>query len=99
MVAEIGHLHEAQEFLVVRDDDELEVGLLLPRPDDVVQRLGQRPDVVAVEVRRRFVERDELWSPATHDADVSRRGSVEQTGAGKVKGEGSWQEIGDVRRS
>ena len=81
MVAEIGHLHEAQKLLVVRDDDELKVGLLLSRPDDVVQRLGQRPDVVAVEIRRRFVERDKLLLPAPREAVMS---NVSRWGLGRV---------------
>lgn len=43
----------------MRDDDELEIRLLLSSLDDVVKRLGQRLDVVSIEVRGRLVECDE----------------------------------------
>ena len=55
-VAEVGTLHIPEELLVVRNDDQLEIRLLLPSPDDIVQRLGKRPDIVAIQVRRRLVQ-------------------------------------------
>ena len=58
-VAEVRTLHVSKEVLVVRDDDQLEVGLLLPRLDDVVQRFCQRLDVVTIQIRRRFVQRNQ----------------------------------------
>lgn len=74
VIAEVGALHVPQKLLVVRDDDELEVGLLLPGPDDVVQRLGQRPDVVAVEVRGGLVQGDELRMFRERELSVERDG-------------------------
>lgn len=57
----------------MRDDDQLEISLLLSRPDDVVERLGQGADVVAVEVRRRFVQRDELPASSAQTPPVRPR--------------------------
>lgn len=54
----------------MRDDDELEIRLLLSGLDDVVKRLGQRLDVVSVQVRRRLVEGDE----AAVDPEAFRQG-------------------------
>lgn len=60
MIAEVGALHVSEKLLVVRDDDQLEVRLLSSCSDDVVQRLSQRPDVVPIEIGRRFIQCDEL---------------------------------------
>lgn len=38
------------------NDDELEIRLLLPSPDDVVQGLGERSYIVAVQIRGRLVQ-------------------------------------------
>jgi len=54
----------------VRDDDELEIRLLLSSLDDVVKRLGQRLNVFPVQIRRRLVERDE----AAVDPETFRQG-------------------------
>ena len=78
MVAEVGTFHVLQEVFVVRDDDELEVGLLLSCPDDVVERLGKRTNVVAVQIRRRLVESDQT----TVDAETLRQGEADDD-AGK----------------
>ena len=43
----VDHLHE---LLVVRDDDELEVGLLLAVADDLVDRLRARGEVGMAQV-------------------------------------------------
>jgi len=59
VVAEVGALHFFQELFVVRDHNQLEVGLVPPRLDDVMQRCRQRADVVSVQVRRRLVQSDE----------------------------------------
>jgi len=52
-------LHVPQEILVVRDDNELKVGLLFPDADDLRERLRQSANIVAIEVGRRLVQRDE----------------------------------------
>jgi hypothetical protein len=46
----------------VRDDDELEVGLVLASLDDSMQGLSQSLDVVLVEIRSRFIKRNNLGS-------------------------------------
>src|SRR4051794_22388585 len=53
VIAEIAALHVLQKLLVVRNHNQLQVPLPPPRLDDGVQALGQAPNVVAVEVRRR----------------------------------------------
>jgi len=55
-------MHMLQELLIVSDDDELEVGLVLASLDDSMQSLSQSLDIVLVEVRSRFVERNNLLS-------------------------------------
>ena len=70
VVAEIRAFHVSQELLVMGDDNELEVGLLPPHLDDVVKRFRKGADVVAIQIRRRLVERDQ---PAV-DAEALSQG-------------------------
>ena len=58
-VAEVRTLHISEEIFIVRNDDQLEIGLLLPRLDDVVQRFCQRLDVVPIKIRRWFIQGDQ----------------------------------------
>ena len=59
VITEVGALHELEELLIVRDDDQLKVRLLLPCSDDIVEGLGQRSNVVPIKVCRWLVQRDE----------------------------------------
>ncbi|KAK4647483.1 uncharacterized protein QC761_0001440 [Podospora bellae-mahoneyi] len=58
-VAKVLAPHVLQKLLVVGDDNQLQVPLRLPRLDDPVQAARQAADVVAVEVGRRLVQRDQ----------------------------------------
>ena len=48
-----------QEVFVVSDHNQLEVSLLLPDPDNLMQRLCQRPNIVAVKVSSGLIERNQ----------------------------------------
>ena len=69
---------ELHKLLVVGDHDQLEVGLLPAALDDLVDGLGKRLDVGAVEVGRRLVEGE--------DAAVDAKGLGEREARGGVCG-------------
>lgn len=48
-----------QEVLVVSDHNQLEISLLLPDPDNFMQRLCQRPDIITVKISSGLIERDQ----------------------------------------
>mmetsp|Transcript_13480 Transcript_13480/g.34566 ORF Transcript_13480/g.34566 Transcript_13480/m.34566 type:complete len:311 (-) Transcript_13480:1131-2063(-) len=52
----LGAADELHKLLVMRDDDKLEVRLVAPTLDDLIERSSERLDVGTVEVRRRLVE-------------------------------------------
>lgn len=60
VVAEIRALHVPQKVFIVRNDDELEIRLCLPRANDPVKRFGETANVVVVQIGRWLVQGDEL---------------------------------------
>jgi hypothetical protein len=60
VIAEISTLHISQEFFIVSDDNELEVGLRLSGADDAVERFCKTANIVAVEVSGRLIQCYEL---------------------------------------
>lgn len=60
IITELCTLHETQKFLVVGDDNQLEIRLSLSGPDNAVQRLSQASNIIPVEVGGRLVECNEL---------------------------------------
>lgn len=60
MLSEVAAIDVLQELLVVRDDDELEVSLMLAGLDDSVQGLSKSLDVVLVEIGGWFIKGDDL---------------------------------------
>lgn len=65
-VAKLLTAHLFQKIFVVRDDDDLKIGLLTTLLDDAVERVGQRADIIRVQVGRRFVESDNLRVFVSH---------------------------------
>lgn len=60
VVAEISTFHIPQEFFVVRDNNELEVGLCLSSPYDSMEGLGKTTNIIAIQVGGRFIQCNEL---------------------------------------
>jgi hypothetical protein len=61
IITELCTLHKTQKFLVVSDDNELEVRLRLSGSDNAVKGFSQASNIIPIEVGRRFVKRDKLY--------------------------------------
>ena len=53
-------LHLAQEFLIVSNDDELEVRLMTSVLDDLVQRLSESSNVILIKVGSGLIKSNDL---------------------------------------